>query len=164
MKVKNDFITNSSSTSFIFLLKSDNINDLYKHLQKYDTLFLLLGDEESIVCDDLINEIKKLKKINTKKIKSFLGDVKLSINGVEKIIKDSESQRYVVDWTYNLYEVIILKAVTERAIKDGFTHAIKIGFGDHEGDIQGVVGCIMDEYFPKTTFSKDLIILTINNH
>ena len=171
MKVKNDFVTNSSSTCFYFCAKEALTIEVFeKLLKKYSKIFTLSyrygeysaseGEIWSCNPDDIMSALKatmELRKndkwwtdpFNTKMIdlNIFKGDKIASMS--ESITNDLyhhwNSQWEIDDLTNHHIEsfeqVLQLMDIQDK----GFTHVVSISFGDNDGYISGgAVGTCMD--------------------
>lgn len=143
MKIKSDFITNSSSTNYIFLFKGKNRKNLYSAIK--DSGFLLTEDiEEKIVnneieyetisCDeeDLIKSlIKNRRKIKTKSIDELIEDLTIEIYKWDEYFIDKEKAKsYYVE---HYFESFLRLKTVEKAKDLGFEKGIEVEYGDGGG-------------------------------
>jgi len=154
MKVKGDFVTNSSSTSFFFVTKTDSISDFLKKLVENKNLFQLSHDiswtkQPHVVSIDVFNVIEEIESILPKKIHHIdymLESLKSVIDNCgERLLYSSE------DEPYHRFEQELMEEYEKKLLEwaefknKGFTHYYQIGFGDNDGDISGGdVGNTMD--------------------
>jgi hypothetical protein len=75
MKIRQGFVSNSSSTSFTFIHKGDDLTELYKQIKQWDQYFQLRFDaygEKETWCineDNVINALQENEKYFTEKHK-----------------------------------------------------------------------------------------------
>jgi len=161
VKIKRDFITNSSSTNFYFIFKGDHI-DLYQRLLEHKHEFDLSYDtfEElvfNITTWDVIREIDKVIRSND----SDLWLLK-NVTNIDHIIETFEDDKKMFfdlykngsKYSKTLHDIYYKeKAETiqkrtqllKEAKKKGLSSYIMISFGDNHGDVKGdAVGTTMD--------------------
>ena len=174
MKIKSDFITNSSSTAFFFFFKGDKVEDLSNVLRKYGTMFERSYDynDYSMNVEDLISSIENLVpsvlplKDVDKLSQEFLGDLYLSIDHCFMENKDGDkhdsAKYYIKDSRHRLKSHEISKDL----LKKGFTKVLEIEFGDNDGHVAGGnIGCSMDyNHYELETKKEDLVIITESRH
>ena len=186
MKIRNAFVSNSSSTSFTFCFKGNDIETLYAMILKYNKYFKLAFncyDDITYSCNalDIVNSIKCVMKSNEKaeewcKIKIVPVDdiVKReeeSIKEYEKEIEKEEKEKNPNrTWSIEYLEQDIRhceKTIKnfERIKKNGLDHAIQIGFGDNHGEVcGGDIGYSMDyEGRSIHILEKDFAVFTEQN-
>ena len=181
MKIKTDFVTNSSSTSFTFVFEGDKF-DLYKallkHKEKFDLVF-----EDYIDFTHKINVWDVIRAIDSV-IRNSPEDLWIlpTARSVDNIITEYKSRKAYFqksaeiehpDGTrsiYNRYLEGVERTQTKidllnKAKEKGLTKAFVIGFGDNEGEIcGGSVGQIMDYEGRNINIDDDdLMILTESN-
>ena len=142
MKIRDGFVSNSSSSSFIFLMLSDNKNDLTVKCDKYKDHFTLYdiynynedGEMEFLNDNVDVNTFKAMimnSKIQVKSIQELLDLYHARIKGYQTYIDKSK----VEDWIYDgLFELNSNVAYIEDCINKGFKYFIEIGIGDNHGD------------------------------
>lgn len=146
MKIRNGFVSNSSSTSFVFVFKDGELPDAMKKHESYfnlshegynDEMYFCNHEEvlkclEEIpavdageYCNKLIEEIEERKK----DYKIYMSEFPSLVNYVKEDI-DKMNLR--------------LKKIKSK-MKKGFNKVITVGFGDNHGDFSGDgIGCVMD--------------------
>jgi hypothetical protein len=168
MKIKGDFVTNSSSTSFTFLFKGKSILDLFSLMRKYKKHFMLEipefydGDKvekANINVEDVIDSIEDAIT-NTNKHYFWNEDEYLKIQDISDVenriisylddslkevaddrIKGEKTPQYVYDTIRQFTKQLDL---LEKAKENDFK-ALEIGFGDNHGEVcGGYVGYTMD--------------------
>jgi hypothetical protein len=175
MKIKQDFVTNSSSTSFIFIFKGDKI-DFYKTLINHKKEFNISDSDYSrINVWDIIRSIDSV-------IISGESDlwIKVPIEDIEEFIKKySEHLLYLENGIKNKgpknqfdqWEIEEMKKIEDniellnKCKNKGLNSVIEIGFGDNDGHIQGgIVGTVMDYEGRNINIeSEDLVLFTEQN-
>ena len=167
MKIKHDFVTNSSSTGFIFLFKGDKRTDLFRQMVKYEDQFKLYNEYHGSGGDyidvwDIIREMDPLLSSSREdpwylpgplKIKDLLERHEGELKEHEKTLKEElkrEAEKQEAwtssDWTKEYIETLKEKIVkVKKAIHNSLDHYIEVSFGDNDGMIQGgKVGMTMD--------------------
>ncbi len=164
MKIKGDFVTNSSSTAFFFIFKGKDIHDLVSILRKYPEYFKsktndFRGKTLTINVEDVINDILSLEKNEDFSYQHMSCPVKL-----RKQMKLQISE-YGYDSSYSEFIEQHIKSL-EEAFKLGMRRCIEITWGDNEGDITGgPTGYCMDYVLGRLKVAKkDLIIFTESHH
>jgi hypothetical protein len=173
MKVKCDFVTNSSSTNFVFLFNGEDIDDLLRKISKYRKYFDLDCDfggyriNHIDVIESIQEGIEKNKKIDYENID--IQDIKLLIDERKEllsfylnIVEDYKEKSLDQDCTYeyNLIGKVLADINLLKAAKDKGFKAIEIGFGDNHGFIcGGPVGETMDYEGRKLFINEDDFIV-----
>ena len=133
MKIKLDFITNSSSTAFFFIFKGDK-NSLLDLIVKHSKIFNIdLSEEdweEKMYCDymfviDSINKCLQSKEIKIKKISDLIEQYKNNIEEVEKCIRKESSNNTIISFYTELKNEYLSKLEKiETCEKLGFTNLL----------------------------------------
>ena len=172
MKLRNGFVSNSSSTAFMFITKTDsidNLEDLIKenckdHFELIGNVGYENGHALHITSDDIAEEVYLSYDSEGGGLHSY-GQKKrfLSINSVIRYFK--EQIAVCVEGKYNFVQEYISEYTTkleifESAKSAGFNFVIVIDFGN-DGVVDSDLGVLMRAYAPKDLFTKkDLIICT----
>ena len=187
MKIKQDFVTNSSSTGFIFLFKGDKRTDLFEKMVKYGDKFKLFNEygegEDYINVWDLIKELDPILSSTREdpwylpgplKIKDLLERHESELKQNKETLKeelDRESKE-VGGWKSSGYTIQYIEEVKTKldkikeAIKYGLDHYVEVSFGDNDGMISGGrIGCTMDYSGRSINLNqKDFIVMIENQH
>ena len=59
MKIRNGFVSNSSSTAFTFVFKKDTVEDVANLVRKYNQFFELHWDEHSCTAEEVATAIEQ---------------------------------------------------------------------------------------------------------
>ena len=163
MKVRTGFVSNSSSTAFMFVYKNESIEELCQLIEKYDQYFNLyseLEENESYKCtarqvasaieeelsdnnEDIFCKTKKMSLDKyIKDIQDMLDKNVEQIKEYQKEGKQYKDYNWLTDYIYqnsqDLYKLQNLK-------KQGFTQIVIANFGDNDGPWRGTdLGRIMD--------------------
>ena len=155
MKIKSDFVTNSSSTSFTFAWKGDKIDlmkELIKHSKDFDLQYEDYEDKLLTVdVWDIVRSIDDVMKNNPEdayykpeivSIDEKIKEVKRSIEYYKELANDDDTGRW---WSDSLEEeeekLKLFESIKEKGLLSTFT----IGFGDNHGEIcGGRIGYTMD--------------------
>lgn len=154
MKIKRDFITNSSSSSYVFIFNGDKI-DLYKLLFKYkDILEERINDsawvDNNFDMWDLIRELDKvIRDDKASETKSWLFP---SIENIE------EKLHNLKEYESNERDIFM------DAIAKGFTSVLMLNFGDNEGEISGTDLSSAVDHARINIDESDFIIISESNH
>ena len=161
MKIKTDFITNSSSTNFYFMFKGDHI-DLYQRLLEHKNKFNLSYDtfEEvsfEINTWDVIREIDKAIRIRETDLWLLkeVDDINSTIKHfeekrrlIESLIKNHEDSGASIHANFYKTDLQHINQSIQRfkeAKEKGLSSCLMISFGDNHGDVIGdPVGTTMD--------------------
>ena len=172
MRIKNDFVTNSSSTNFLFAFSGDTRKDLYKSIIDHDSCFFLCMEYDGFIecipkeegrtiscrAEDVIEALKSVRrktKIITidEKIKEFEEEVE-RIKGYDI--------NYPNRYACFIYECKSRIAILNYAKELGITSVLEVNFGDNDGPFSGTkIGMIMDyEGRYINILSDSLVVLT----
>jgi hypothetical protein len=191
MKLKGDFITNSSSTAFFFIFNGDKKEDLFNLIIKYKHKFdqsvdYGCGDNKDIrFCnagyvidsiDDVITtnepydestkcKIEPIKKL----IKEYKNDMDYWEKAYKKEIKRSKTEKITYDLSkdYKEHEKKYRDGikVLKEAESKGLTSYINIEFGDNHGHVCGENASAMDYNGDDMIIKEnDFYLLTENHH
>lgn len=172
MKIRNGFVSNSSSTSFTFVIKGEYIEDLFFMLDKYGEYFNLYGNWGAEKEDDIQNcnvytVMERICKIKDKRIipiDTAISDVEEKIKHIAATYASSKGEHNA--WLLeNSFKYVYEKADLEKLKKSGFTTVVEIDFGDNHGDVcGGVVGYLMDYEGRNIYINKpDFVVWTEQN-
>lgn len=157
MKIKTDFITNSSSTNFIFIFKGNTKEDLYAILRNNSPFFKLEYKDYNnvtynITVEDIIDSIEKCidckseysKTVRIQPIDILIKEVKsLRETYEQKTITENDYRSN--DWIEFLNKENLKLNYSENAKTIGLNSFIEIEFGDNHGDISNcIIGEVMD--------------------
>jgi hypothetical protein len=192
MKYRSSFVSNSSSTSFTFVSKKDNLPDLIKKYDQYFNLYFTCYDNEEyhITADNVISAIEELKKkIEAQDAEESYKSTKIKYN-IDEYIEMLEKQskeylqslaqekenfgnnskqshyKYFMDALMNeLMQVSEKINKLKELNKKGFKIIYVIGFGDSHGEISGSgVGEVMDYEGRAININKpDFVVYTEQN-
>lgn len=165
MKIKNGFVTNSSSTSFMFFVPGNfTFNKIEKAIKKYSGNLKTEAYEDSATQEEIVETL--LDVIRTKetiKIDEQLRELKeVDLPYWEEVVEMEKAQDYVFEIIKETKERIkILEELKGR----NFKRFVKVNCGDSEGDIRGrPIGNIMDyENRDWNTNQDDFVVMTEQN-
>ena len=187
MKIKHDFVTNSSSTGFVFIFKGNKRTDLFRQMVKYEDKFKLYNEYGSgadyIEVWDIIREMDPILSSNKEDPWYLPGPLKLSdlLERLEGELKENEKTleeelkreaKEPINWKSSEYTVEYIKENKEKlirvkkAIHNKLDHYIEVSFGDNDGMIcGGRIGTTMDYSGRSINLNqKDFIVLIENQH
>lgn len=182
MKIKKDFITNSSSTSFIFCFKGSSRVDLYRQMVKHEDDFKLHGYESSIDVWDILRSIDPILASSKEDpyylpkpspilthIETLSEELKLS---EEELLVELEREKDQDDnrWKGSNYSIEHIKDLKEKIekykgfVERGLKSLVEITFGDNDGIISGGgVGSTMDYSGKNINIDDDEFAVVIEN-
>jgi hypothetical protein len=184
MKIKQDFVTNSSSTSFTFVFEGDKF-DLYKALLKHKEKFDLVFEDymnftHKINVWDVIRAIDSVIRNspeelwilpNARSVDDVITEYKSSKAYFQKLVEErpwSKTSFKLTSMYNSLEEVERTQTkidLLNKAKEKGLTKVFVIGFGDNDGEIcGGIIGPTMDYEGRNINIDDDdLMILTEQN-
>ena len=163
MKIRKGFVSNSSSTSFIFNFKTGDKEECKNIIEKYKEYFNIYDhkgvsakNDRNLTSDEIIFALRSHLDYNNR------GELK-DIN--ELLEQVTHRKEYYLDLLSTdgdemFHDFFMEEAYTEELLKDlignGFKYYFVIDFGDNGGDVSGgKMGSIMD-YLGRFIFiSKD---------
>lgn len=134
MKFRNSFVSNSSSTSFIFIFKGNDKDEFLDLIKKYHQFFSLYDPEYGIITfDEIYDSIYQVvEEEGISNINDLISE--------KEVTKDElvESQSPKFSTSIELMMEIIYELENLKKLKDdGFNNYFIINYGDHEGDVEG---------------------------
>jgi Icc-related predicted phosphoesterase len=161
MKLRQGFVSNSSSTSFTFIFKGKDMEALFNKMIENSAHFDLYSDTygltetKHITVNDVIDAVRSNSKGNLGeydapiciKISEAIKKAKKNIKDMQKwedesIARGNGHDQYYIDEVFNLTRKL---SQLEDLKKKGFKTVAVIGFGDSHGLVSGMdVGSIMD--------------------
>lgn len=172
MKIKRDFVTNSSSTNFTFVFKGGKKENLFEEIKKNSKLFTLKFENNQCGPDEIAEDVAKIlrkrkfpKKIET--LQLLISKEERIYRGTEKDIKrllknkrkDSRMWGKTLQ-KWNRDEAFLIKFLKELEEK-GFDSSFTMAWGNQPGmgDIQGGnTGECMFGKGPKKVVRKNLAV------
>lgn len=155
MKIKCDHVTNSSSTSFVFMFKGKTKEDLFNLIRKYENLFSLrvryLPKHYTCSSEEIIKEINTAMRSwkpycyppKIKNLTSLKKELKRGISYEERCIKyykstKEENYRQQILWCKQVLKVLHRRLQrVNSSLERGLTKYLEISFGDSCGTCSG---------------------------
>ena len=167
MKIRNGFITNSSSTNFIFIFEGSKKENLFNLIRKHNKKFNINWNEYkdgSYKCnaEDIINCIgecldtkAEYDQVKIYDIKEFIKEINDRVNYWREEYRDMYRENAPED-------LLKIKKVTDSKILDKMDSVLEIQFGDNHGNISGNRIAIAMDYEGREIhlIDSDLIVLT----
>lgn len=187
MKIKQDFVTNSSSTGFIFIFKGNQRTDLFEMMVKYGDNFKLHNEyydgADYINVWDLIKALDPILSSTKQdpwylpgptKLKNLFETIERELKANQDTLQDElkKEKKDPMEWKSSEYTKEYIKdnkeklAKLKKAIENGLDHYVEVSFGDNDGMISGNrLGSTMDYEGRNININqKDFMIMIENQH
>ncbi len=157
MKIRNGFVSNSSSTSFTFVFKTPHIKEALNILNKYEDKFDLATD----LFGDFI-------KINGHDVVDCIEENVSNLNYIDDLLDEKEEEfdafkddNHGIGAQIKRHLSLIIHNL-KNLRESGFYYFFSINFGDNEGDVAGGdIGNTMDyEGRHIEIHEEDMIVFT----
>lgn len=154
MKIRNGFISNSSSTSFMIMVKDDDLDSIEEVLNSNKIAFENIPLTISDIIDSFIDNLESDRKI-------FYTDFPLTVenDNLNRLKHTTKSNFIPLDL---IVEKSIFISYLMEAKKIGLEYLALIEFGDH-GEVDTEVSDIMENHLVRYK-SKDLFIYSEFTH
>jgi len=139
MKIKLDFVTNSSSTSFLFVFRGKELEDLYKAMKNMWSIFEL---GEGVNVYDLIDYKEHNRNNQIISIDDKIEEIKKEIKYRQDFMKINNKHTHEYDNIQKL-ESIIEKLKWLK--KKGFKNTVELWFEDHN-TIGSIISYELDDH------------------
>lgn len=158
MKKRNGFVSNSSSTCFTFLFKSEEYEEIVKSLYRNKKEFSVIRCDPDEVVKSIVKHIdnKGLSDVSEK-----LEEVNETIESLKKNIVDHN-----ISFMRDLYyDFINRNSYLKHCYENGFNNYIDIYYGDNEGDEAGtdVAICMDMNSFHINIENNDFVVVKESN-
>lgn len=161
MKIRQGFVSNSSSTSFTFLFKTNDLNEAMRTLRKYKNRFDLAEPEG-------LYDANISARINGHDVIDCIEENVDNLYSIDELISERKEEFEAFKDDYHgigsqiKRELSHIIANLEDVKENGFIYLFTINFGDNEGDISGgEIGNIMDYKGRDVKISEcDLVMFT----
>lgn len=165
MRIRNGFVTNSSSTNFIFMFKGNKKEELFDLIKKDSKKFKLYYDKWKCDHEDVIKSIDEcLQEITDyDQVKIYNKDELITkVNDRIAYWKESYGKRFFKEAPKDLLKI---KYVLDNTDLSNIDSVLEIQFGDNHGNIEGNdIGYAMDYEGREIHIVKDnFIVLTEQN-
>ena len=184
MKIRQGFVSNSSSTSFTFVFNGDSVDDLCKVLEDYKNYFELSFENwDGRMCscnfEDIKNSLKNVVLPQAPEDKDKYFDVAYPIpiqQEIDNLTEEALTEGVLTsDYVHDvyLYDLSSSEAAANlrkslimvNSAEKGLNRVIKVDFGDNHGHVcGGDVGIAMD-YVGRNIeiIEDDLVVITEQN-
>lgn len=192
MKIRNGFVSNSSSTSFTFIFNGDKVEDLISVIRDFAGHFNLRfesygGEIYRCNVDDIIESLRKVVIDNPSEeekqdwfsvfpitvdeaIQALVNESDDFQESINELYRKEEEEGQDKKWLIDIYQDRIMeninrKMLFEEAKNRNLNCVIEIGFGDNHGHIQGGrIGMAMDYEGRYIRINQDdLVVVTEQN-
>jgi len=137
MLIKRDFVTNSSSTSYIFVFRGRELNDLYSVMKDNWRSFEFIDEIYNVNVYEVIKIINEKDYVKVIDINDKIKEIEKNIITYKRLIKDERDKssiylEYYKDEIEKDEKLIELLKYKERK---GFKSISTCGFSDHNGNL-----------------------------
>jgi len=172
MKLRNGFVSNSSSTSFTFIFKGSTIEDLFKTMQKYSSYFELYytgypGGPIACTVQEVIEAIRQTEHTEVVPFEAWTAVQREHLESLETRINDKDlTDTYFLNLLLD-ESSMLAETVNHCASMDLAKNSVvfTIDFGDNHGNVSGgTIGNIMDYEGRNISIKKpDFVVFTGQN-
>lgn len=147
MKIKQDFVTNSSSTSYIFLFDGETKKDLFDSMKDNWRKFQIGDDEfdeyDKVNVSEIIEYIKN--EVNVISIKNLIYNTEEIINDLRNRLKNYPENKYILE------DIEKQKAYLMKLYQCDFSNGSYVNFHDNDGEKVGNLFTYEDRSFENST-------------
>jgi len=154
MKIKTDFITNSSSTSFLFVFRGNTLHDLYKAMKENWRWFEYKGCDNQIVnVYDMIYYEESPDRTSIP-IEDKIIEIQKELKDIREFTKNnpkcnSEYEKQEIQKLEKLIEILKFKK------KKGFKTTAELNFSNHDN-----IGSVISENLV-TSENNNLVVINL---